>query len=116
MNNSGDHFPVVFRLEVAVYGSGPGIFVIDEHHPVAYEDIVFDGNALADKGVAGDLAGAPDNGVLLDFYEGTDLRVVAEGVETAEDWDFVAAAGVDEVQGYYIAKPMPADTIRPYTW
>jgi EAL domain-containing protein (putative c-di-GMP-specific phosphodiesterase class I)/ActR/RegA family two-component response regulator len=43
-----------------------------------------------------------------------DLRVVAEGVETAEDWDFVAAAGVDEVQGYYIAKPMPADAFRQW--
>ena len=43
-----------------------------------------------------------------------DLRVVAEGVETAEDWDFVAGAGVDQVQGYYIAKPMPADAFRQW--
>lgn len=43
-----------------------------------------------------------------------DMRVIAEGVETAEDWDFVAAAGVDQVQGYYIAKPMPADAFRQW--
>lgn len=37
------------------------------------------------------------------------LRLVAEGVETKEDWSFVAASGIDEVQGYLIAKPMPAE-------
>ncbi|MGI9412803.1 MAG: EAL domain-containing protein, partial [Hyphomicrobiales bacterium] len=40
-----------------------------------------------------------------------DLRLVAEGVETAEDWDYVASAGIDEVQGYYVARPMPADEL-----
>lgn len=38
-----------------------------------------------------------------------DLRLVAEGVETVEQWVYVVSAQVDEVQGYYIAKPMPAD-------
>jgi len=37
-----------------------------------------------------------------------DLNLVAEGVETEEEWDFVAKSGIDQVQGYYIAKPMPA--------
>ncbi|QLI82981.1 EAL domain-containing protein [Chitinibacter fontanus] len=37
------------------------------------------------------------------------LNLVAEGVETQEDWDLVVSAGCHEVQGYLIAKPMPAD-------
>jgi len=37
--------------------------------------------------------------------------VVAEGVETRDDWDLVAALGCDIVQGYYIARPMPADDL-----
>lgn len=37
------------------------------------------------------------------------LRLVAEGVETAEELDYVTAAGIDEVQGYHIGRPMPAD-------
>lgn len=36
------------------------------------------------------------------------MRVVAEGAETQEDWDLVAAVGCDELQGYVVAKPMPA--------
>ena len=37
------------------------------------------------------------------------MTTVAEGVEDQEDWDLVASLGVDMVQGYFIAKPMPAD-------
>jgi EAL domain-containing protein (putative c-di-GMP-specific phosphodiesterase class I) len=34
--------------------------------------------------------------------------VVAEGVETREHWDQLAALGCDFAQGYFIARPMPA--------
>lgn len=37
------------------------------------------------------------------------MSIVAQGVEKREDWDVVAALGCDLVQGYYCAKPMPAD-------
>jgi len=40
-----------------------------------------------------------------------DMKVVAEGVETEEDWNLVAELGCDQVQGYYIAKPMPIDQL-----
>jgi EAL domain-containing protein (putative c-di-GMP-specific phosphodiesterase class I) len=34
-------------------------------------------------------------------------------VEKQADWDLIAGSGCDEVQGYFIAKPMPAiDFIR----
>ena len=38
-----------------------------------------------------------------------DMKVVAEGVETEEDWNLVDELGCDQVQGYYVARPMPAD-------
>jgi EAL domain-containing protein (putative c-di-GMP-specific phosphodiesterase class I) len=39
------------------------------------------------------------------------LRVIAEGVETAEEMAALAARRCDEVQGYYFAKPMPAEEL-----
>lgn len=38
-----------------------------------------------------------------------DLVTVAEGVEDDDDWKQVVEAGCDQVQGYFIARPMPAD-------
>ena len=36
-----------------------------------------------------------------------DMTVVAEGVENQEDWDVVAQVGCDQVQGYFVCKPLP---------
>ncbi|MBB4864642.1 EAL domain-containing protein (putative c-di-GMP-specific phosphodiesterase class I) [Pseudomonas nitritireducens] len=35
-----------------------------------------------------------------------ELRIVAEGVETQEQWDYLAQRGVDVLQGYLFGKPM----------
>ena len=37
-----------------------------------------------------------------------ELKVIAEGVETAEETAFLDTLGVDAKQGYLYAKPMPA--------
>lgn len=35
--------------------------------------------------------------------------IVAEGVETRDELDFLKSAGVDQVQGYFFYRPMPSD-------
>jgi len=37
------------------------------------------------------------------------MNTVAKGVDTQEQWDLLEKLGCDVVQGYYIAKPMPAE-------
>ena len=41
-----------------------------------------------------------------------DMRIVAEGIETREQVDFLAQMDCDLIQGYYFAKPMPISGIR----
>jgi len=41
-----------------------------------------------------------------------DLEIVAEGVETDQQYALVRKLGCDLAQGYFIAKPMPADRFR----
>ncbi|WP_228218033.1 EAL domain-containing response regulator [Aromatoleum toluclasticum] len=42
------------------------------------------------------------------------MNVVAEGVETQSDWNAVADVGCDEVQGYFVARPLAADALRDW--
>lgn len=39
------------------------------------------------------------------------MRVIAEGVETADQWLRLAAAGCNEFQGYLASRPVPAEVI-----
>lgn len=50
----------------------------------------------------------------IDLAHRLHLRVVAEGVETQEDWQFLAGAGANEAQGYFIAQPMPGDQVLAF--
>lgn len=44
------------------------------------------------------------------------LEVVAEGIETAEQYEFVKAEHCDYIQGYYFSKPLRSDEWVEYTW
>ena len=42
------------------------------------------------------------------------MKLVVEGVEDEETWEAVKTLGCDSAQGYFIAKPMPADEITQW--
>ena len=45
----------------------------------------------------------------IELSKSLHMKVVSEGVETQEQVDFLTEVGCDMVQGYYFARPMPAD-------
>jgi len=42
------------------------------------------------------------------------LEIVAEGVETQEEWDLIQNLDCDRIQGYFVSKPIPADNFIPW--
>jgi len=65
-----------------------------------------------DRSFVNDLESSSDARAIVDavihLAHALGLRVVAEGVETAEQRDILLQLGCDELQGFFFAKPMPA--------
>ncbi|HEY9064312.1 MAG TPA: EAL domain-containing protein [Burkholderiaceae bacterium] len=68
-----------------------------------------------DRSFVHDLATSSDARAVVDavvrLAHALGLKVVAEGVETAEQRDILTALSCDELQGYYFARPMPAGAL-----
>ena len=51
---------------------------------------------------------------IIELARSLDIKVVAEGVETEEQFVYMARAGCDLIQGYYFSPPLPADAATLY--
>lgn len=68
-----------------------------------------------DRSFVTHIADQPENQVIvrstINMAHNLNMEVVAEGIETAGDRDFLIAAGCDYGQGYFFARPMLADDL-----
>jgi diguanylate cyclase (GGDEF)-like protein/PAS domain S-box-containing protein len=71
-----------------------------------------------DRSFVTDLPDDPDASALsraiIHLAHSLRLNIVAEGVETAEQLEFLRDEGCEFIQGYYYAKPMPLDDLLPW--
>lgn len=50
----------------------------------------------------------------VDLGKKLKMTIVAEGVETRDDWDVVEGLSCDYVQGYFVAKPLPENELKQF--
>lgn len=71
-----------------------------------------------DQAFVHEVAGKPSAKAILEssvaLAKKLEIISVAEGVETQEDWDIAVEAGVDVIQGYLVAKPLPPEKIKDW--
>lgn len=95
------------RLALDDFGSGYSSLSYLKRFPV---DIV-----KVDRGFVADLAHDPATSVIVSavvvMTHVLGIAVVAEGVETVEQHSVVDALGCEFCQGFYLARPMPADDV-----
>ena len=66
------------------------------------------------NGITSNTGSAAITRTIITMGDAFGLTVIAEGVETAEQYAFLKRNGCDEIQGYYFSKPLPADEFTQY--
>ncbi|MBR4576222.1 MAG: EAL domain-containing protein [Clostridia bacterium] len=99
-----------FKIEMDDFGSGYSSLNMITQLPIdaLKLDMMFIRNAFRENGNTGMLK------VTLDISRYLNVPMIAEGVETEEQMLTMKELGCDIVQGYYFAKPMPAEEFSKY--
>ncbi|HZE90722.1 MAG TPA: EAL domain-containing protein [Rhizobacter sp.] len=66
--------------------------------------------------IATDVGDAAIAGAIIDMGHRLNVQITAEGVETEAQLATLRAMGCDDVQGYLLARPMPADEAERLLW
>ncbi len=96
-----------FGLSIDDFGTGYSSF--EQLSRIPFTELKIDRSFVAGAAQAPRLAAVVRS--CIDLAARLNLNVVAEGVESLDDWEFLAIAGANEAQGYFIAPPMPGSRL-----
>jgi diguanylate cyclase (GGDEF)-like protein/PAS domain S-box-containing protein len=96
------------RLAVDDFGTGYSSLAYLRRFPL--DAVKIDGAFIRD--LPGNADDASITLTIIDMAHRLNLEVIAECVETSGQLEFLRAHGCDQVQGYHIARPMPARALE----
>jgi diguanylate cyclase (GGDEF)-like protein len=98
------------RIAIDDFGKGYSSFYYLKSFPIHTLKI--------DRAFIADVTSSPNDAAIvrsiITMAHGLNLRVVAEGVETEEQFYFLKQNGCDAAQGFFFSKPMPGDDFLPF--
>jgi EAL domain-containing protein (putative c-di-GMP-specific phosphodiesterase class I) len=97
-------------ISIAIDDFGTGISSLRNLQRLPIDRLKIDHTFM--QGLATQKDAAPIIKTIIGMAHNLDLRVIAEGVETNEQRDFLHQQGCQEVQGYYFSRPVPAEEFR----
>lgn len=97
------------KIKLSIDDFGIGFSNLSQLHELPFDELKLDRSYVAAK--PSDHRASAILETTIQLAKQLHLTTVAEGVETLEDWNKMKALGCDQVQGYLIAKPMPAEQI-----
>ena len=98
-------------VRVAVDDFGTGYSSLASLRSFPIRQVKLDRSLLTD--VPGDPGAEAIVGGCVEIAHGIGATVVAEGIETPEQWRFASLMGCDIAQGYLVGRPGPADELTP---
>lgn len=98
-------------VRVALDDFGTGFSSLAHLRAFPFDTIKVDGSFVRDVATRQDCAAVVK--VIADLGKRLGVTTVAEGVETAEQFEKVVAEGCSEIQGYLFGKPVPNGSFSP---
>lgn len=97
-------------LEIAIDDFGTGYSSLDRLTKMPVDKIKIDKNFI--EGIGKNKKEENMVRIIVYFSKMLGVKVIAEGVETKEQADFLRNIHCDEIQGYYYSKPMAFDKLE----
>jgi EAL domain-containing protein (putative c-di-GMP-specific phosphodiesterase class I) len=98
------------RISIDDFGTGYSSLSYLKRFPI--DVLKIDQSFVRD--IPGDADDAAIASTIITMAHSLGLKVVAEGVETKEQLNFIREHGCDAMQGYFLSKPLPADQFESF--